>query len=327
MIDNIYIYKKLEFPDEMKPLPEKFEYNNLNFHCEYDKFGEIKFHTATDEIGLKHFITADEYRIKNSLHKAFNKMNGTNQGNYTDFLFSDVIQMIHYISKRYDMPLSCTFIRKIEIGVNVTLEELPIEYIKKVNSIQFTKNPENMRVSNRVYGKKIFLASYDIKLYDKTFETYHSNRKKIDKNIMRYEIVLKRKQLISKYINTLEELINFQKYGGLASFLLEKFYNLKFNTKYNIEELNNRELELYHAGSIIQYWLDLQKLNSNTAATKRQRYKKIITNLESKGKNQDSLLLELRQKIRLKIFLLSQEVPTCNITEKVTYKNKKNDSR
>lgn len=321
MVDQIKIWRKAEIIDwECKNLPSEISHNNLIFRCDWYPDGNVKSYNATDELGLRHSINRkDEYVISNSLHKAFNKLNG-NYGNHNDFDFTNVVFTLSYLSKRYNMPLKSTYIRKIEIGVNIIVKKPPLEYIDKLQSIQFTKNSLLMtsNMSPNHYGRYIKLSDYRIKFYDKTKQTYITTRKKLGDEIIRYELVLERSQFIKKYLSNLEDLICYNKYGKLADLLQKTFFELKFSSNYHLDTLNTKEIELYFAGSSIEYWKTIKGFNKSTSSTKRQMYKSIIRKLESGNRIRDSLLIEVRQKIRTKIYEMAQGILTCNITEKET---------
>lgn len=321
MIDFIKFYTKQNIVDwEQSALPNSFVYNSLNFCCNFFMDGNIKSYSAMDDLGLKHSINRkDEYVVSNSLHKAFNKLH-KKSGNHNDFSYSNMVSILDHISKINNISLEKCYIRNFEIGINVSLKDNPMNYIEKLRSIKFTREYENMNSNAYIkpYGKKIRMSDYHIKLYDKSKETYLRDRTKLSQNIIRFELVLKRRQLIKKYLSTLEDFKNFSKYGELASFLHKTFFEISFDTKYNLDVLTHREIELYYAGSNSTYWLELNKLNRNTANTKRQKYKSIIKTLEDNNKNGDPLIIELRKKVRLKIHHMSQDILTCNITEKTT---------
>lgn len=300
MYDHIVWYWLIRILDWEKPPPSKFRYNNLIFHPKWS--GDfVKYYYAKDQFGLLHKIYPDKYQIENSLHKAYSILMGS-YGNHSDFNFKQACHIIMHLSKLYNFQLNKSYVRKIETAVNIEVNGNPIDYIQKLRSVQFTKEPENMRNYNKVYGKRIVFSQFSFKLYDKTYQSYHEYRQRIDKNIVRFELAYNNITSIKEHAATLAHLTNLNNYVALTEILDRRFRSLTFNNSYNLNDLTPREVDTYYAGLSSDYWRYLQKRNKNTSTTKRRKYKEIMKKLEHKGS--DELLLELRLKCRNKIYRL-----------------------
>ena len=300
MYDMTKIYKSIQILDWSKPLPLSFQYKGLDFYPIWRK-GYIVKYQCEDHLGLRHTILPGRYVIENSLHKAYNKMTG-GSGNYNHFNYEQVCIVVNFLVQQYGFSLEKVHVTKLEIGVNIEVDHAPMNYIKKLKRVQFTKEPVLMRNKNIVYGKKVPLSQFDFKLYDKTHQTYYQNRKKIDQNIIRFELAYNNITGIKRYAATLADLVNLDNYIALTDILHERFTSLYFYSEYDLSILTSRELDAYYAGSHVDYWSYLKHVNKNTAATKRRKYEKMMRALEPRAS--DKLLLELRLKCRNKIYEL-----------------------
>lgn len=296
MVDNIHIFTKITLPLWNKEiLPFEVEYNDLLFTAR-KRGGFIRFYEADDNYGLKHFIYPEEYQIRNSIHKAYSKMQG-GFGNHTQFTFKELYKTVIFLCEKYNLNLAKTFIRKIEIGVNITLSKQPILYIEKLKTVQFTKEAENMRSKNRVYGKRIVLSQYHYKLYDKTFATKAIDKKQIEDSMLRFEMAFIRIEPLKKLVATLQDLIDYNKYIELQELLRKKYHELVFDTHYDLSSLTPIELKTYFAGVNAKYWKTLREYNKHTASTNRPKFNSIINKLEKNKCNEDHLMLELHYKV------------------------------
>lgn len=135
--------------------------------------------------------------IEGSLHK-YAKGN-----NYCLFTYEEAKNVLYELSICTGISLDRFIVTSIELGVNMQMKFDPGKYLNIQNQYQgvkFIPMPPLARTS-KLRGCRCKLSEYEIKFYDKTFETIRSSRiKKEDRgtvpaNILRYELSFSRKQL------------------------------------------------------------------------------------------------------------------------------------
>ncbi len=308
MIDGVEFYYENDFLEWTNPMPKFYECKGLLFRPIWGSRENITKYTAKDDYGLLHVITPKEYKIKNSIHKAYSKAIGKS-GNWSGFSFADFIKIVNILSNRYKLDPAKINVRKLEIGLNVELNEPSMEYISLIKAFKFTKPSVDMRTTRNIfYGRKFFTTNYQLKVYDKTRQVFEKDRIEISSNMIRFEAVIKKVKLKDLGVFTLADLINYSKFSVLVDFLHEMFYGIAFERKYDVSTLTANELELYIAGAKRFYWVNLPKCSSpSTASRRRKQYKIIITKLDKENPFSNPLLLELRKKVVKKINQLSVE--------------------
>lgn len=138
-------------------------------------------------------------RIEGSLHKS------VKENNYEPFAYSEAVAVLQEIASFLEIPLSAFRINSIEIGVNISVNELPMRYIETISEYKGNKFiPMTPRTgTNKIYGRRCKLAEYEIKFYDKIADYILekkikvAEREELPKNLLRYEIKLSRKQLMT----------------------------------------------------------------------------------------------------------------------------------
>lgn len=138
-------------------------------------------------------------KIEGSLHK-YAKGN-----NFERFTYCEAVAVLQEIATYLEIPLSALRINFIEIGVNIPTDETPMKYIETISEYKGNKfipmSPRNG--TNKIYGRRCKMAEYEIKFYDKIADYILdkkikiADRKELPKNLLRYEIKLSRKQLMT----------------------------------------------------------------------------------------------------------------------------------
>ena len=282
------------------PILEK---EGRTFRIVKNREGEVVSYSVLDELNLMITITHKGLSFENSLHKAFNKLNGI-EGNYNYFGYKELCQILNHLAWKYQFDLKDAFIKKIELGVNVEVDKPSMDYINMMYSLSYTKPCDLMRNRNVIYGKKIFLSQYSIKLYDKSYQHYKKYGKRLGKQVIRYELEYHKMASIKNYVVKLTDLLEVDKYIALTDLLSIKFSGLQFKEGYNLDMLTCKQLEQYYAGVDYKFWKDLSKRNKSTLATRKRRFNILIEAIQSNQYNKDSLSLELRNKIRKAIYEL-----------------------
>lgn len=157
------------------------------------------------QAGVRNSLTYTYYKsrailkIEGSLHK-FVKEN-----NYELFTYSEAVTALQEIARFLEIPLFAFSINSIEIGVNISVNELPMRYIETISEYKGNKFiPMTPRTgTNKIYGRRCKLSEYEIKFYDKIADYIRekkikvADRERLPKNLLRYEIKLSRKQLMT----------------------------------------------------------------------------------------------------------------------------------
>jgi len=187
--------------------------------------------------------TSGDLWLKNSLHKY-----AKGGYNYNPFTPKEAQEALIEIYKILRIPLANFIVTNIEIGVNMRMPEDPIKYINTIRyydkSYRFIPMPPLYKTS-KLKGISCSLSEYEIKFYDKTFESRHRKSKaeqaKVHDNILRYEIGLSSKQSFmlgfkdfkpyraTKYPLTAEHLLNPRFYSRFIRILRNAFYKITFH--------------------------------------------------------------------------------------------------
>lgn len=186
-------------------------------HCiiegfSYDDFSD-KFDKYLSEYGISHLgdsklklkigaftitiPTPGIMHIRGSVQK-FAKGN-----NYSDFTYREALLYLQGLSEFIGIPLEKFRITSLELGINFTVRYDPRNYWDLFN--RYGKNRyillAPLKNTYQPHGRKCYYCDYDIKVYDKTFESSHSSHeprkvaKAVPKNLVRFEVRFKSKAL------------------------------------------------------------------------------------------------------------------------------------
>lgn len=301
MVDKIKIFiagSMSLWVAKLEPIMRK---NGKAYKTVKSAMGDIISYSFKDMLGFQIMINNYGLTIENSLHKAYNVLNGTH-GNFNYFGYAQLFGIISYLSNEYQFDISSALIKKLELGINIGVSKKPEDYINCLYSFGYTKPCDLMRNKNTAYGKKIYMSQYSIKLYDKTYQHYRLCREKLNQNIVRFELEYHNISTLKRHIVTLADLLDRDSYIELTNLLSLKFSKLQFREDYNLEYLTQNQLVHYYAGRDYGFWKELAKRNKSTLATKKRRYQALIQSIENNQSNESSLILELRIKTRKAIY-------------------------
>lgn len=148
---------------------------------------------------LKFEYKGRRLNITGSLHKY------AKGDNYSLFTYDEAKRVLRELSEVVGVPLNRFVVFSIELGVNIQMDKEVEYYLKILRSYKL--HPfifmSPLKGTSKFKGSKCTFSEYVIKFYDKTFETIKRNRVpkderyRIPANLLRYEIQLSRKQLIS----------------------------------------------------------------------------------------------------------------------------------
>lgn len=249
-----------------KALLEKqaFTWNDIDFVPEYANSRYIKKYIAEIK-GIKIDLYDNTLKISNSLHKFFKG------NNYSDFSYSEIIQSIDLMEDILQITASKMKPTKLEFGINEFFDD----WQTILGSINHYKHKEfdKMKSKSKCYGKKLRMEQVYIKVYDKLEQVYLQNRERISPNMLRLEIGLLGKEL--SFIPNMEALKQFDILNKLKEKFLYYFDKIIFDEPYNLDKIENRDLELFFAGENPKFWTEYTKQNKEVAKKRKQKYSKI----------------------------------------------------
>jgi hypothetical protein len=207
--------------------------------------------------------------IEGSLHKAFFG------NNYQRFTYANMQAEIYHLCISLHLnPASC-IIQNIEIGVNLLLA-LPVSSFIFSCILMYSTTPfENYTPDSNglVLGRFATLSQYRIKIYDK------GKQYGLTEQILRYEMRCVKMQCLAKYgINTLADLMNYQKVRELANILLITWDKvLLCDDTIPTKQLNisQNQLTLLRDGRNRDFWVRLHGKNKKQFNKQRQKFREL----------------------------------------------------
>ncbi|MGQ7868958.1 hypothetical protein [Sunxiuqinia sp. sy24] len=299
MIDNTSIViQSFELAHLFSGKTDSVTYRGITFDPIIKKGQIICWRAELNNLRLS--LIKDQLRISNSIHKYFHR------NNYSDFTYKQLIQAFNQLSESLGIDLLNAKVKRLEYGCNIPLHDV-MPLINNIISIK-AKYFMPMNSNSVIYGKKLDLNDYSVKLYDKQFEVKKHNKIRLPQPLLRYEKVVKRMRYLHKkgiHIHTVEDLLVLDNLQALADDLTLTFRQIE---KTNIIEFNKLDLE-----GLKKYCL-LQNPNVLAYATKNHRrsvnrYKNEIRAIES---NEYYNEIQDRMEERFQI-LLKGYFQTCNI--------------
>ncbi|MGG5487093.1 hypothetical protein [Gaetbulibacter sp. PBL-D1] len=289
MYDTNVIIKQLnKLPKEAVTRAEKpFYWNNCLWSPKFNlKTGEITCYVAKlKNLDLK--LRGSELTVSNSLQKFY--MNN----NYKPFVFSEVVNAIAELDAYFDFDLYSAQVKRTSVAVVIN----DIEDNTFKNWLEYKgKKPLVMRNKTRVYGAHFKATNYNIKGYDKTYQSKNESGKKIDNSLIRFEF-----EANHRYINTgknaigiytVADLVNKTKFNALADELLKVYDTIKKQPVINYQELQPKDILLLGAMKDKYSFNGLKKYHKDSFTLYRKKYTKLLENFT------DS---ELEDSIRSKI--------------------------
>ena len=232
--------------------------------------------------------------LSGSLHKYWN--DGAH--NYNDFNYEEVLFVLNDLNTKFDIDLSNSFLKCLEIGINIT-PPVPTNEILDNCLLHKTKPFEYQKNSDEGKYKQVQHSQYIIKIYNKALH-YKSKGFKIKDEIMRFEIkYIKMQKLNEEGIFSLQDLMDY----GLQNFkniILIEWQNVLFyDNTIQIDQLTNRSKKAILEYSNPNYWTGLLAKNQTKNFNyHRNQLRKIVSKNSNKvqdltteiiGKKIDSL--------------------------------------
>lgn len=273
MYDTKVIVQQInKLPKEAVTRAEKpFYWNNCLWSPNYNKkIGEITSYVAKlKNLDLK--LRGSELTISNSLQKFY--MNN----NYKPFTFLEVLKAIAQLDAYFDFDLYTAKVQRTSVGVVIN----DIEDNTFKNWLEYRgKKPLVMRNKTRVYGAHFKATNYNIKGYDKTYQTKNESGVTVDKSLIRFEL-----EASHRYTNTgknaigiftVADLINKIKFDALGAELLKVYDTIKKEPIINYHELQPKEILLMGAMKDEASFKGLKKHHKDSFTIYRKKYAKLL---------------------------------------------------
>lgn len=190
------------------------------------------FSARLNNITVK-FYSESRFTVIGSLHK-YSKGN-----NYSLFTYNEAKEVLKELSDKIGISLDRFVATSIELGVNMIMEYNPQKYFGMIHSYKANRFIPMTPLSktSKIKGCRCKFSEYELKFYDKTFETIHSgkikvaDRVEIPENILRFEIALSRKQLKSEGFNNVtgQNLLSNIHYSKFKKLMKRMFNDLIIN--------------------------------------------------------------------------------------------------
>lgn len=263
-----------------------FEWNNCLWLPRFNKYGEITTYESNIN-NLKLWLRGSELTICNSLQKFYM------QNNYQAFSYCQVQDAIAKLDAYFDFDLYGAEVKKTAVAVVIAEEE---DNTFK-NWLEYKGNkPILMRNSTKVYGAHFKGTNYNIKGYDKTYQTKAESDVRLAESFIRFELeAYKRYFNNRKYpigIYTVADLVDKKKFNALGNELVKVYDTIKKQPIINYKDLQPKEISLLAAMSNEATFKGLKKYHPHTFKLFRKEYSKLL-----KSNNNETLENTIRDKI------------------------------
>lgn len=288
MYDTIKIVKLIDkLPIEaVTRAKEPFHWNNCLWLPRFNKYGEVTTYES-NIINLKLWLRGSELTICNSLQKFYM------QNNYNAFSFCQVKEAISMLNDYFDFDLYDAEVKKTAVGIVIGEQEDNTFR----NWLEYKGNkPILMRNSTKVYGAHFKGTNYNIKGYDKTYQTKTESNTTLSKNLIRFELEANSRHLNNRKhpigIYTVVDLVNKSKFDALVDELINVYDTIKKQPIINYQELKPKEILLLGAMKDKDSFNGLKKHHKHSFKLLRKDYSKLLVSIAD---------IELENSIRSKV--------------------------
>lgn len=149
--------------------------------------------------GIYMKVRGNTMQIKCSIHKLYHKESSGSLDNSQMFTVSNALETIDILFDRLGIDKNETKVTYYEIGLNISVESDPLEYISLVQSIGENEDKEmfndaNFQKNRQKTTEKSRNIKKVLKIYDKGFEAREKDRS-VEGNILRIETIYKRQDI------------------------------------------------------------------------------------------------------------------------------------
>lgn len=232
---------------------------------------------------LKFKYVGQRLMVEGSLHR-FAKGN-----NYSLFTIKESIEAMRTLVDIIGIPAEKYIVSSIEIGINLQMACEPMRYIQMVHN--YSGRPfipmTPLSGTSHYAGAKCPLSEYTLKCYDKTYDAIRKGRVPVKKrhlipeNILRFEVMLKRKYLRAHGFRDFRGtgLMNFHYYSILKRQLKDFFENVSFRNFYlKYDEISQDVVKRYIFVTSANYQLYLDYLKKQVGEVEYRKEKRATIN-------------------------------------------------
>lgn len=286
MIDFVRVfYKDKQSFESYVMSEERFQEVDcvLGYHT-----GEVKYPYRANVENVEVIITEKVGYVLGSLHKFFNSWRTGKEHNYNDFTYSNLIEVIDYLSLRI-FDFENTPLTQLEVGLNLDLDFSPKTFLEK-NVLFHNLKRINLDKNYNGGGKMLQYdyTQYYVKIYDKG-KMYRQK-----KNILRFEIKLIRKKIIQNNgVFTISDLRNKEILKELFELLIEKFDEMLIIDDYKEKNIDEKDLLLLQKYTNSRFWMvELQNKSRTTKANHSRKLNALLVKYD---------LLNLKSSLKLQL--------------------------
>lgn len=230
--------------------------------------GEVKYPYWVRIGNIEIRITEKVGYVFGSLHKFFNSMTIGEEQNYNDFTYSNLLEVIDYLSSRI-IDFENTTLTQLEVGLNLELDISPKKFLEKHVLFHHLKGI-NLDKNYKGGGKMLQYdySEYYVKIYDK------GRMYNISKNILRFEVkFIKKRPLQELDLFTISDLRREDVLEKLFSTLLKRFDEMLILDDYTKKKIDSEDLIELQKYTSQRFWM--VDIKSKSRTTKSNQIKKL----------------------------------------------------
>lgn len=292
MYDTTKIVKYLKEPPKevINQVREPFFWNNMLWLPRFHPNGFVNSYYVKLE-NLYFSLRGSELTITNSLQKFYMG------NNYEAFTFSDVQKAVKQLDNFFNFSIYDSEVKNTSVAVVIKENEDNTFN----NWLEYKGNkPFIMRKNAKVYGAHFKSTDYNIKGYDKTYQTKTVDNITLKENFIRFELEGKARYFNNRKDNLgiykVSDLVDKTKFDALANELLKVYDTIKKQPIIEYQNLLPKEIRLLATMSNKDCFNGLRKHHKETFKKDRIVYAKLLKRIED-----SSLENEIRTKIKNQI--------------------------
>lgn len=229
--------------------------------------------------------------LENSLHTYYNDyIIQSGRSNWDDYNLYGLSATIDHLANELGINWIDTVLTCLEFGYNVGIDEPVDEFLEKV--YMHKSDSPTYEVCNS--GSCILTfnhCDYKIKLYDK------SRQFRQDRNTLRVEVQLKRKEYAKYGVRSLEDLKDAQKISHLHNKLMQRFDELTIIDAYNPpSKMSTKEASKFKDYTNPKYWQRVKRdYCKQTMSRKRSEFNRLISDYDL-DQSKQNIRMQMSQK-------------------------------